>query len=153
MERLLFFIVIALLLWGAFRLLRRWQIRHVARAAAHDPLLGALRPDVPTVVYFTSPHCVACNRQQKPILHALQTQLGETVQIVEVDVLANPDAADRWKVLSVPTTFVLDAQGVPQAVNYGVARLPQLKRQVREVAEGRSLPKKPLARGGSVGTP
>ncbi len=152
MERVLLFVGMVLLLWGTFRLLRRWQIRHVKRVAARDPLLDALRP-VPTVVYFTSPHCPPCSRQQKPILDALQKALGENVQIVEVDVGENPAAADRWKVLSVPTTFVLDAQGVPRAVNYGVARLPTLERQIREAAEGRSLPKERLARGGHVGTP
>jgi len=36
---------------------------------------------------------------------------------------AQPEIASQWGVLSVPTTFVIDAQGNPRYVNHGVAPL------------------------------
>ena len=152
MDRILLFSIIVLLLVIAFGILRRWQLRHVARQAAADPLLSDLHPDVPTIVYFTSPYCGPCQTRQKPALRALQDDLGEGVQIVEVNALEDPDAARRWGVLSVPTTFILDGRGMPREVNYGVAGVEKLKRQLQKVSGGKHPPGRILAHGSHIGT-
>ncbi len=74
-----------------------------------------------------------CLTQQKPALQTLLSDLGEGVQVIEIDALADPDAASRWGVLSVPTTFVLDAQGQPRQVNYGVVGADKLRQQLQAV--------------------
>ncbi len=153
MDRVLLFVVIASLFALGFALLRRWQLRRAAQSAPYDALLSALRPGVPTVVYFASPHCAPCRTQQKPILHALQAELGEGVQIVEVNALDDPAAANRWGVFSVPTTFILDREGKPREVNHGVARLAQLKRQLQKVAALQPPSKSSPRQGGRFGTP
>ena len=130
MERLLLFALIATGLGLGGLLVRRWQLGRAGRAALIDPLLGGLRPGVPAVVYFTSPECAPCRFQQSPTLDRLRADLGEGIQVIEIDALAETDAATRWGVLSVPTTFVLDTQGQPRAVNYGVAGLETLRAQV-----------------------
>lgn len=134
MDRLLTFALIVGALLLGYAALRRWQMRRVAGLADHDPLLATLRPGVPTIVYFTTPTCAPCQTRQKPALRALLADLGDSVQIVEVDAMAQPDAANRWGVLSVPTTFILDRQGRPRQVNYGVAGADKLKRQLQGVA-------------------
>ncbi|MBN1966992.1 MAG: thioredoxin family protein [Anaerolineae bacterium] len=134
MDRLLLLLVIAggaVLVYCAVRCL---HVRRTSRIAAVDPLLAALRPDTPAILYFTSPTCAPCKAQQQPALRALQADLGDGVQIVEVNALDDPAAATRWGVLSVPTTFVLDPHGQPREVNYGVAGADKLKRQVAKAA-------------------
>jgi thioredoxin 1 len=99
-----------------------------------DPVLRCLKPNVPAIVYFTTPTCVPCRTQQQPALARLQTELGDHVQIVSIDAAENPDIADRWGVFSAPTTFVLDSQGKPRQVNHGVADADKLRRQIQAVA-------------------
>jgi thiol-disulfide isomerase/thioredoxin len=131
--RLIILVISAALAVLAFHLFRRLQVRHAARLAPLDPLLAALRPGVPAILYFTSPTCAPCKMQQRPAIQRLLNELGDGVQVIEVDALEQPDAADRWGVLSIPTTFILDGQGQPREINYGVARVEKLKHQLQSL--------------------
>lgn len=127
-------LVIVLALIGAGILLYRlYTRRHIQRVATapKDALLDGLRSDVPTIVYFTTPQCMPCKTQQMPALQTLQTELGDSLQVVRVDATEQPDTAERWGVFSVPTTFILDPQGQPREVNYGVADAAKLRRQLQ----------------------
>jgi thioredoxin-like negative regulator of GroEL len=62
---------------------------------------------------------------------------GEAVAIVDIDAPTSPELAQRYQVLTVPTTVVLDATGQPHAVNYGFANTKRLLEQVDAVIEGR----------------
>ena len=84
----------------------------------------------PVILYFTTPGCVPCKTIQKPALGQVQSLLGEHLQIVEVDASQQPDLAQRWGVLSVPTTFVIDSRGQARHVNHGVARAEKLLKQL-----------------------
>jgi thiol-disulfide isomerase/thioredoxin len=84
----------------------------------------------PVLLYFTTPTCAPCKTVQQPAIERLQARLGETLQVVEVDVAAEPEMAGRWGVMSVPTTFVLDAEGLPRFINHGVTLEEKLARQV-----------------------
>lgn len=130
-ERLILIVVLAGLAATAYRLLKLWQVRRAARAALSDPLLAGLRPGVPAILYFTTPACAPCTMQQRPALRDLLAELGDAVQVIEVDALEQADAADRWGVMSVPTTFILDRQGRPRQINHGVAGPDKLKRQLQ----------------------
>jgi hypothetical protein len=59
--------------------------------------------------------------------------MGGLIQVIEVDAAAQPELADYWGVLSVPTTFIIDARGRPRRVNHGVASAEKLERQIEEV--------------------
>lgn len=134
LERGFSLIIIVLVMLVVFSLLRRWQMSRAAGQVQSDPLLTGVQSGVPVIVYFTSPQCAPCEYQQKPALTALQADLGEDVAVVEINALEQPDAARRWGVLSVPTTFVLDQQGHPREVNHGVAGADKLKQQLQRVA-------------------
>jgi thiol-disulfide isomerase/thioredoxin len=111
--------------------LRRYQVRRIANT---DPILRNLKPNVPAIIYFTTPTCIPCHTQQQPALTRLQYELGDDhIQIVKIDATEHPDAADRWGVFSAPTTFVLDAHGKPREVNHGVADAAKLKRQLQAI--------------------
>jgi len=134
LERLLIVIVFASAGFIAYRLFQRWELWRTTRIAPRDPLLATIRPGVPTILYFTTPTCAPCKTQQRPAIRQLLNDLGEGIQVIEVNALDDPAAADRWGVLSVPTTFVLDRTGRPHDVNHGVAGADKLKRQITRLA-------------------
>lgn len=129
-ERILMVIALAVMAILLYQIVVRVQLARVGRGASTDTILQGLRPGIPVVVYFTTPTCIPCRTQQQPALAQLQSELGEAIQIVKVDATENPVAADRWGVLSAPTTFVLDAELHPLHVNHGVADTSTLKRQL-----------------------
>jgi hypothetical protein len=51
--------------------------------------------------------------------------------VVEIDAYERPDLAKVWGVMSVPTTFLLDAHGEARYVNNGVARANKLMEQIQ----------------------
>jgi thioredoxin-like negative regulator of GroEL len=91
------------------------------------------RPGVPVLLYFTTPTCAPCKTVQRPAIQRLQERIGERLEVVEVDASSQPELASQWGVLSVPTTFIIDAQGNPRYVNHGVAPLDKLQRQFAEI--------------------
>jgi thioredoxin 1 len=108
-----------------------WLI--VARARSKRLGLEDIHLGIPAILYFTTPSCVPCKTIQRPALARLQEQLGDSIQVVEIDAAARPELADYWGVLSVPTTFIIDAHGRPRRVNHGVSSAEKLHRQIEEV--------------------
>lgn len=92
--------------------------------------LESILPGVPAILYFTTPTCIPCKTVQRPALAQLMADLGDHLQVIEVDCTERPDLADYWGVLSVPTTFVIDAQGEPRHINHGVTRADKLFAQL-----------------------
>lgn len=126
------FIAVAIILaasavfWGASRLVLRTRARRGLGIAAYQ--IGN-----PAILYFTTPECVPCKTVQRPALESIREVFGESVQIIIIDASQNPTLADRWGVLSVPTTFIIDRNGRPRGVNHGVARTEKLTRQLRQM--------------------
>ncbi len=87
----------------------------------------SLAPDRPTVLYFWSHDCHQCRVAQAPALDRLAQETA--VHIVPVDAVAERGLADRFGVLTVPTTIVIDPTGGVRAVNHGFAPLPKLRAQ------------------------
>jgi len=97
--------------------------------------LAGFRKGTPAILYFTTPDCAPCKTVQKPALQTLREELGERLQIIEIDASQSVDMADYWGVLSVPTTFIMDAKGQPRHVNNGVVSATKLRQQLREFAD------------------
>jgi len=123
-------ITVALIAVGvvAYRVFTRWQIGRVTAQSSDPLLLGA--PRVPTVVYFTTPTCGSCQTQQTPTLNRLKTEMGDGLHIIRIDAEADPEAASRWGVMTVPTVFVLNADGSPRKVYNGVVSASILRRDL-----------------------
>jgi thiol-disulfide isomerase/thioredoxin len=102
----------------------------LARRARHALGLPEYRIGTPAILYFTSPGCAPCESVQSPALERLRLAYRAGVQVLEVDATRQPHLADAWGVLSVPTTFLIDADGRPRAVNHGVARFERLYAQL-----------------------
>lgn len=88
-------------------------------------------PNKPVIVYFTTPDCAPCKTVQRPALNQVSLSLGDTLQVIEIDATEKPDLAKQWGVMSVPTTFILDARGQARYVNNGVARVEKLMEQLQ----------------------
>ncbi len=101
-----------------------------AQARSHNP--GLIPTGKPTILYFTTPDCIPCKTIQRPALHWVKRRLGDSLQIVEVNAYEQPDLAKEWGVLSVPTTFIIDASGQPRHVNHGVTSAEGLISQLNK---------------------
>jgi thiol-disulfide isomerase/thioredoxin len=100
-------------------------------ADADAAVLGISRTG-PTVVHFSAPWCGPCDRVRR-VVDQVCDDLGDVAHL-EVDLDANPQAARRFSVLSLPTTLIFDvdgrqryrASGVPRAVDLRSALEPLL---------------------------
>jgi thioredoxin-like negative regulator of GroEL len=84
-----------------------------------------LSADGPTVVHFTAPWCSPCT-QVRRVVTQVCTDLGDVAH-VEIDMDANPGAARRLSVLSLPTTFIFDAGGRQRYRASGVPKADDLR--------------------------
>jgi thioredoxin-like negative regulator of GroEL len=114
-----------------------WLInqRLLARAQHNISTLFDTLPNKPVIVYFTTPDCAPCKTVQRPAIQKVTTLLGENVQVVEIDATERPDLAKTWGVMSVPTTFLLDARGEARFVNNGVTRAEKLMEQIQSLSD------------------
>jgi len=110
-----------------------WSInqRLLVRASKNVFTLLKKLPNKPVLVYFTTPECAPCKTVQRPAIDRVSNLLGEKLQVVEIDATERPDLAKVWGVMSVPTTFVLNASGEARYVNNGVARAEKLLEQIQ----------------------
>jgi thiol-disulfide isomerase/thioredoxin len=110
-----------------------WLInqRLLNRANQNAFTLFKTLPKKPVLVYFTTPDCAPCKSVQRPAIDRVSSLLGESLKVIEIDATERPDLAKVWGVISVPTTFVLDARGEARYVNNGVARAEKLMQQIQ----------------------
>jgi len=75
-----------------------------------------LQSDKPVLVDFWAEWCQPCRKVQ-PLLEELAKELGERVEIVKLDIDANPEVTRAYQVMSVPTLTVFrDGRPVNQLV-------------------------------------
>src|ERR1700676_2351706 len=89
-----------------------------------------VRSSLPSILYFTGASCTICHTAQKPALRALADGLPESIEIREVDIAVEPALARDYRVMSLPTTIVLDAGGHVTDINVGFASGVTLRRQL-----------------------
>jgi thiol-disulfide isomerase/thioredoxin len=123
--RILWAVAIIVAGLALYRLVSRLTVSRV-QAKAH----GLVRPGTPAILYFTTPDCAPCKTVQRPALRSVQNRLGDRLQVIEVNAYEQPDLAKEWGVLSVPTTFIIDASGRPRHVNHGVTTADKLMEQI-----------------------
>ncbi len=114
-----------------------WLInqRLLVRARSNIFTLFNQLPNKPVIVYFTTPNCAPCKTVQRPALNRVSQLMGDSLQVVEIDAAERPDLAKQWGVMSVPTTFLLDARGEARYVNNGVTRAEKLMEQLETLSD------------------
>jgi thioredoxin-like negative regulator of GroEL len=124
--------LIALAIVGAAAVLLRVQ------RGGQRELVGSIvetpRPQrqLPSILYFTGETCTICHTAQKPALRTLAAGLGDAIEIHEIDIAVEPALARQYRVMSLPTTIVLDASGQVTDINVGFASGETLRRQLVE---------------------
>ncbi|BBX46495.1 thioredoxin family protein [Mycobacterium cookii] len=86
--------------------------------------LGLSR-DGPTVVHFSATWCSPC-KQVRRVVDQVCDDLGDVAHL-EIDMDDNPGAAKRLSVLSLPTTFIFDADGRQRYRTAGVPKADDLR--------------------------
>jgi thioredoxin 1 len=67
--------------------------------------IEVLQSDRPVLVDFWAEWCAPC-RKVAPLLEELAEELGDKVEIVKLDIDANPEVTRAYQVMSVPTLTV-----------------------------------------------
>jgi thiol-disulfide isomerase/thioredoxin len=79
----------------------------------------------PTVVHFSATWCGPCDRVRR-VVGQVCDDLSEVAH-VEIDIDANPAAARRFSVLSLPTTLIFDVDGQQRYRTSGVPKATDLR--------------------------
>ncbi|OBF92722.1 Thioredoxin [Mycolicibacterium flavescens] len=114
----------------AFVIGRLLTLRAGLRAASEDAAnvdtsdLG-LSTTGPTVVHFSAEWCGPC-AAVRTVVDAVCAELPAVAHI-EIDIDANPEAARRLSVLSLPTTILFDRDGRPRYRTHGVPKAADLR--------------------------
>ena len=114
------------------------QRRRALSAAPPSTLAGMGTAETATntavrILSFSSPDCQQCKKLQAPALERLLEARGEAVTVIKVDATTDQDLVRRYRVLTVPSTVVLNTEGKAHAINYGFADTHLLLTQIDEV--------------------
>jgi len=86
--------------------------------------------DKPVLVDFFAVWCGPC-KMQAPILDDLKKRVGDTADIIKIDVDQNPQVASRYQVRSVPTLAIFK-NGELRWRQSGVFSANELERLINE---------------------
>jgi hypothetical protein len=113
---------------GALSVQRARQ-RHLVGSVVLGTAVSPGTGRVPDILYFTGENCTICHVAQRPALQRLR-ELVEDVAVREIDVALDRTSARAYRVMTLPTTVVLDPSGRATAVNAGFAAESVLRDQV-----------------------
>jgi thiol-disulfide isomerase/thioredoxin len=105
--------------------LRAGLLRETTELADVDTSDLGLSRTGPTVVHFSAVWCGPCARVREVVNQVCGDLPG--VAHVEIDMDANPAAARRLSVLSLPTTFIFDADGRQRYRTAGIPTAADLR--------------------------
>ena len=117
-----FIISVGIFLAG-FVIYRLVQYMQIKKAARNSDLPPGFIPGTTAVVVFSSPNCSVCKTVLIPTLSALKQLPEINIQVIELDIIQHAGISKEWGIMSVPTMYILDANGKPIFVNNGV--MPQ----------------------------
>ena len=87
--------------------------------------------ELPVLVEFTADWCPPC-RQMAPVLKALAAEEGDRLKVVQLNVDANPETTNAYKVLSMPT-FMVFRGGEPVKAMVGARPRRRLLEELSDV--------------------
>jgi len=100
------------------------------RQKVNREILPFWKPGKESIIFFTNDTCMECEKLQKPALKQLQTK---DAQIYTINASENSTLAKYYRIMTVPTTIILDNQGVPQFLNQGFTNEKILAEQLGQI--------------------
>ena len=143
--RLLILLLVALVTYGLVWVVRRfvasqqlaalsYQPSTLSTAGANMPQRTSQRPaESIRILAFSSPDCRQCHQMQTPALQRVVNARGDDIKVIDIDATTEPELVKTYRVLTVPSTVILDQGGHAHAVNYGFANTQRLLQQVDEL--------------------
>ncbi len=103
------------------------EIRPGSKAGADEPDTASLglSGTGPTIVHFSAAWCGQCS-QVRRVVHQVCDELADVAH-VEIDLDADPGAAQKFSVLSLPATLIFDADGRQRYRSAGVPKVADLR--------------------------
>jgi thiol-disulfide isomerase/thioredoxin len=117
---------------------RVWVRLHRGR----NRLTGNVASANPTLLYFWSAGCVQCRFQESQIEQAQVAlgRMGRILEVQKVDALAERELAKSMRVMTVPTTVLLDAGGNMAGWNAGLTLSQKIVSQFESIASSQGVP-------------
>ena len=126
LDRLLQILGFLLVVASAVAWLRHRQGRAVARHA--NELTGS----VPTLIAVVSAKCAVCPAQKRVLERLGVCYPASTLRIETIELEREPQRVRELRVMTVPATLLLAADGTLCQINHGLTSLEKLKSQIRE---------------------
>ena len=133
--RVVILAAVAVLVTVVVAAVRAWSSRHleglqIDGQARLWSALGESPDGRPSLVVFSTPGCTACRTAQYPAVEAVAERFGQALRVLKVDLSRQPAVGYAFKVLTAPTTVVLNGEGRIASFNHGFAPADQLEAQV-----------------------
>lgn len=116
---------------GRLLTLRAGMLRSAEEASNVDTSDLGLSHAGPTILHFSAEWCGPCAAVRRVVDQVCSDVPG--VAHVEIDMDANPEAARRLSVMSLPTTLIFDANGRPRYRSTGVPKPADLRSAVERL--------------------
>jgi len=113
---------------GRLVTLRAGMLKAASDASNVDTSDLGLSDTGPTILHFSADWCGPCAAVRRVVDQVCDELPG--VAHVEIDMDANPEAARRLSVMSLPTTLIFDADGRPRYRTTGVPKAADLRSAV-----------------------
>ena len=123
-ERIFLTLTILILTWLAFQVFQRLHRQKATLAAA--------TLTQPALLYFRSDTCAPCHTQAI-FLEQIHQQFRGRVLFEKIDADTDLDRARQYGVFTLPTTILVDGQGVVKQINYGLTDSHKLSRQLETI--------------------
>ena len=88
----------------------------------------------PAILYFWSEGCVVCRTLQKPAIESILSEnLVANLQFVAIDISEHPELTSEWGVMTVPSSFVINEEGICKYSNSGLVSKEFLTKQLQSL--------------------
>jgi hypothetical protein len=132
-ELVLVSILVVLIVWSGRRFVETQRRRALAVVPLSPGIDAHASLSQVRILAFSSDDCRQCHEMQIPALQRVLDARGSKVSVAEVDAPNSPDLTQHYRIMTLPSTVIMDAAGRAHAVNYGFANTQRLLDQVDEV--------------------
>jgi thiol-disulfide isomerase/thioredoxin len=107
--------------------------RSSVKSVVADQFIQTSKPARPaTLLYFWSTGCSQCRPQELEVQRAVDEarNAGRSIEVVKVNALEDEHLVRKMRVMTLPTTVLMDGEGNVSAWNPGFTLWPTLVRQI-----------------------